>query len=243
MQRLCSQVFLHIGASAHLQVSSPHSGGKTRPEHICKAILTSHPSKKLQGSKLPEDQRTNTAVIISYCPMNTSFIRERQWYNTVVTAGPLSTHHMILFAILMWKNIFSSAGWVRTQDELLPAMPKISTDKEVHTISHLPFLAANWRCLPSGWHFNNRNLAQCSIIWALSFCASMTRRPILSTAFLSHHACQRQPDETLTLTCSHWSDKWEMCCPNMNALRRKCFSFLKIGKPVKGRWILPSGIT
>lgn len=49
--------------------------------------------------------------------MNASFIRERQRYSTVVTAGPLSTH-MILFAISMWKNIFSSAGRARTKNEL-----------------------------------------------------------------------------------------------------------------------------
>lgn len=88
------------------------------------------PSAKLFGQatnlkKLLEDQRTNTAVIISYCPMNASFIRERQRYSTVVTAGPLSTHHMILLAIPVWKNIFSSAGRVRTENELLPVMPKI----------------------------------------------------------------------------------------------------------------------
>lgn len=115
----CSLMPLESGFPAHLQASSPHSQGKTRPDPICKVILTSRPSKKLQGFKLLEDQRTNTAVIISYCPMNASFIRERQWYSTLVTAGPLSTHHVVLLAVpgsaarvktryeLWWGNVFS----------------------------------------------------------------------------------------------------------------------------------------
>lgn len=64
--------------------------------------------------------------------MNASFIRERQRYTSVVTAGPLSTHHIILFAIPVWKNIFSSAGRLKIKNDLRPVMPKISADKEVH---------------------------------------------------------------------------------------------------------------
>lgn len=132
-----SQVFLHTGASAHLQASSPNSWGKTRPDPICKAILTSQPSKKLQGSKLQRDQRANTPVIISYCPMNASFIRERQQYSSFVTAGPLSSHHMILFAIPVWKNIFSSAGRARTRNDPPPVMQKICADNKVHSAARL----------------------------------------------------------------------------------------------------------
>lgn len=69
------------------------------------------PSKKSPGFKLLEDQSTNRAVIISYCSMNTSFIKERQRYGTVVTAGPTSTRQMILSAIHTCKN---SAGRPRS---------------------------------------------------------------------------------------------------------------------------------
>lgn len=88
----------------------PHPTAEARPGPSAKLFWRATPLKS-PGFKLLEDQSTNTAVIISYCPMNASFIRERLWYSTFVTAGPLGTHHMILFAIPMWKNTFSSAGW------------------------------------------------------------------------------------------------------------------------------------
>lgn len=51
---------------------------------------------KTPGFKLLRDQRTNTSVIISYSPVNASFVRVRQRYTSLVTAGPLNTHQMIL---------------------------------------------------------------------------------------------------------------------------------------------------
>lgn len=86
------------------------------------------------------------------------------------------------------------------------------------------------RCLcPSGWRFfNDRRLAQDHIIWSLSLFVSMTHCPIFRATFSPPNISaerHRQSDETLTPARSLWSDKWEMWRPNMNALRRKHFTF------------------
>ncbi len=197
--------------------------------------------------------------------MNASFIRERQRYSTVVTAGPLSTHHMILFAVPVWKNIFSSAGTLRIKNELLPVMPKGWADKEVHKHCFYDDIANNLSGffehpstrlarspLPNpvlkpaegvslnrwGWrHFNNSRLAQNGIIWALSVFTSMTRRSIFRAALLCDRLGRRQPDETLTSARSLWSDKWEMCHSNMNALRRKHLAFSDSGSSPADVWL------
>lgn len=102
--------------------------------------------------------------------MNASFIRERQWYGAVVTAGPLSTHHMILFATPVWKNISSSSGprenhrWTlfwpcqksrncrgSAQTPKSQRSKRFSTRPSPPPFHPSPSLAARWRCLPTGW--------------------------------------------------------------------------------------------
>lgn len=68
--------------------------------------------------------------------MNASFIRERQWYSAVVTAGPLRTH-LILFAIPMWKNISTPPHWCGCNYTITPPTPTCP--------------AASSRCLPTLW--------------------------------------------------------------------------------------------
>lgn len=68
----------------------------------------------------------------------------------------------------------------------------------------------------------------------------MTRRSIFRAAFFSDRLLRRQPDETLTLMRSLWSDKWETCRPNTKALRRKHFAFWNTGSsPARGRRVRP----
>lgn len=68
----------------------------------------------------------------------------------------------------------------------------------------------------------------------------MTRRSIFRAAFFSDRLLRRQPDETLTLARSLWSDKWEMCRPNTKALRRKHLAFSNTGSsPARGRRVRP----
>lgn len=99
------------------------------------------PLQNLQGSNCWKIKGPNTAVIISYSPMNASFIRERQRYKTVVTAGPLSTHHMILFATPLWKKKTFSAlqGCRKIRHKLLVVWPKTCLDMEIHQYWLLEF--------------------------------------------------------------------------------------------------------
>lgn len=199
--------------------------------------------------------------------MNASFIRERQWYSSVVTAGPLSTHHMILFAMTVWKRNLQLR--VRNRDELLPMMLKIQgsasstlnlskrwTSQQPFTLPHRwgcdhttitpplplpppPLLQASWRCLPSWdgsilitaiWH-RMASSGLCLSLWAWHSVLFLV--PHFSPIVCSK--CWRQPDGALTPTRSLWSDKWEMCCPNMNALRCKHFAFLNT-RSSPARW-------